>query len=325
MNIRTTAGTVSGACWDLRRQTGRKLGGRAVGAQSRFSRGLQAEALFVGASGPAIAPMTQRLDNHRRQRPGSLLAGNMRRMAAAYRLRLARRAEALGAEPPHWDGKTSSIDEEERSLLAEDNHRIVPYPFPGLRSFDPGEGEIFFGRDRNVEAVRDLLARNRVVAVLGGSGSGKSSLLRAGLLPFLNTKRRIQGRFGNWYSTEFRPRTKPLDELASALAEQLMLPLLRMSANGGAWRRRLGFSSDVSREVDEDAALRLRGASIAGSPTRSKMAGRPSSTHSPTSPSASSTARTTSSPADAVSPSRACSCWSTSSRKSSAPKSPRRA
>ena len=189
-----------------------------------------------------------------------VFSANMRRMAAAYRLRLAVRAEAIDSEPPTWEGGTISIDEEKKTLLAEDRHRIVPFPYPGLRSFDPGEGEIFFGRDRDIEAVRSLLARDHVVAVLGGSGSGKSSLLRAGLLPFLNTKRRIEGRFGNWYRTEFRPRTKPLDELASALAEQLMLPLLRMSAkaNRGRLGRGLGMGSDDGFDVDEATAPRLR-------------------------------------------------------------------
>ena len=189
-----------------------------------------------------------------------VFSANMRRMAAAYRLRLAVRAEAIDSEPPTWEGGTISIDEEKKTLLAEDRHRIVPIPYPGLRSFDPGEGEIFFGRDRDIEAVRSLLARDHVVAVLGGSGSGKSSLLRAGLLPFLNTKRRIEGRFGNWYRTEFRPRTKPLDELASALAEQLMLPLLRMSAkaNRGRLGRELGMGSDDGFDVDEATAPRLQ-------------------------------------------------------------------
>jgi WD40 repeat protein len=189
----------------------------------------------------------------------AVFASNMRRMTAAYRLRLAERAEAIGAEPPNWEGGTRSIDVEKRTLLPEDQHRIGPYPYPGLRSFDPGEGEIFFGRDRDIDAVRSLLSKDRVVAVLGGSGSGKSSLLRAGLLPFLNTKRRIEGRFGNWYRTEFRPRTKPLDELASALAEQLMLPLLRMrKANGGRLGPELGFWSEDILEVDEEAASRLQ-------------------------------------------------------------------
>ena len=162
----------------------------------------------------------------------------------------------MGAAPPSWDGKPISIDEEEKSLLGEDTHRIAPYPYPGLRSFDPGEGEFFFGRARNVEAVRDLLARKQVIAVLGGSGSGKSSLLRAGLLPFLNTTRRIQGRYGNWYSMEFRPRRAPLGELAAAFVEQLMLPLLRMSqtARASELARELGISSDVALNGEKAAA-----------------------------------------------------------------------
>jgi hypothetical protein len=159
----------------------------------------------------------------------------------------------LGAESPVWGDKPISIDEEEGKLLREDERRIAPYPYPGLRSFDTEEGEIFFGRDRNVEAVRKLLAENRVVAVLGGSGSGKSSLLRAGLLPHLNTKRRIQGRIGNWHSTEFRPRKEPLKELAFALANGLMLPLLRMNVG---LAREIGVPPDDNLN-DQNAALRV--------------------------------------------------------------------
>ena len=183
------------------------------------------------------------------------ILANMKRMAGAYRLRLARRAHQLGADPPMWDNRPISIDEEERSLLAEDKRRIEPYPFPGLRSFDTEEGEIFFGRKRNVEDVRKLLDHNRVVAVLGGSGSGKSSLLRAGLLPFLNTKQRIQGRVGNWYKAEFRPRTQPLHELASALAEQLMLPLLGLKP--AILAQEIGFPSKIDvKSVDAGPWLR---------------------------------------------------------------------
>ncbi len=183
----------------------------------------------------------------------SLLAGNMKRMAAAYRLRLAMRARQLNAEPQIWGGDPIVIEKEQSLLLDEDKHRIEPYPYPGLRSFEPGEGEIFFGRSHNVEEVREKLAANQVVAVLGGSGSGKSSLLRAGLLPFLNTKQRIRGSVGNWYSAEFRPRTRPLDELASALAEQIMLPRLKTGAAGLA--QELGLPPEVS---DSQAAACLR-------------------------------------------------------------------
>lgn len=59
-------------------------------------------------------------------------------------------------------------------------------PFPGLAAFDRIEGEdfrpFFFGREAVTEELRQRLAEHRFVAVLGGSGSGKSSLVRAGLL-----------------------------------------------------------------------------------------------------------------------------------------------
>jgi hypothetical protein len=156
----------------------------------------------------------------------------LRRFIAAYKLGLANEAEALGSPPESWGrGQVISKTEEEQHLTAEDKFRIPPCPYPGLRSFRPDEGELFFGRERNIEVLRNILAQRRVVVVLGGSGSGKSSLVRAGLLQFLNTRRRIEGRPGNWYAVEFRPRTDPVGELSAALVKQLFRPLLKL---GGA-------------------------------------------------------------------------------------------
>lgn len=59
-------------------------------------------------------------------------------------------------------------------------------PYPGLRPFDTAEAHLFFGRDQQVLDLLDRLTRNRFVAVLGLSGSGKSSLVRAGLIPALH-------------------------------------------------------------------------------------------------------------------------------------------
>src|SRR4029077_11952122 len=60
-------------------------------------------------------------------------------------------------------------------------------PYPGLRSFEPEEAPIFFGRnDETAELVRWVAEEGRpFVAVIGVSGSGKSSLLKAGLVPAL--------------------------------------------------------------------------------------------------------------------------------------------
>jgi WD40 repeat protein len=149
------------------------------------------------------------------------------RLVAAYKLRLAEAAESLGAEAETWGlGDKISREEEAHRLGGEGRYRLSPYPYPGLRSFDPQEGEIFFGRERNIRDVQNRLVAERMVVVLGGSGSGKSSLIRAGLLPYLNTRRRIPGRDGSWYKAEFRPRKDPLGELIDALVDQWLLPLL---------------------------------------------------------------------------------------------------
>jgi WD40 repeat protein len=100
-----------------------------------------------------------------------------------------------------------------------DDFRISPDPYPGLRSFTPQEGGVFFGRERNVNEVRERLSALNFAVVLGGSGSGKSSLVRAGLIPRLNSTKAISGRNGNWYAAEFRPRLQPINEIAKALEE----------------------------------------------------------------------------------------------------------
>jgi len=150
----------------------------------------------------------------------------LQRFVAAYKLRLAQKAEELRSLPESWgQNHTISLKAEEQLVAGDGQYRLSPYPYPGLRSFGPQEGEIFFGRERNVTDVQKRLVTERTVVVLGGSGSGKSSLLRAGLLPFLNTTRRIPGRDGSWYRAEFRPRTDPLAELLDSLVNQWLLPL----------------------------------------------------------------------------------------------------
>jgi DNA-binding SARP family transcriptional activator len=55
-------------------------------------------------------------------------------------------------------------------------------PYPGLTSYDVQDDEAFFGRDRDTEACLDRLDREGMLAVVGPSGSGKSSLVRAGVV-----------------------------------------------------------------------------------------------------------------------------------------------
>ncbi len=100
------------------------------------------------------------------------------------------------------------------------------YPYPGLRSFRPNEADLFYGRDSQIKELRDLLADHNIIVVLGGSGSGKSSLVRAGLVPKLNSTSPISERPGAWYVVEFRPKLDPVNELFDAIFNQIILPAL---------------------------------------------------------------------------------------------------
>jgi tetratricopeptide (TPR) repeat protein/energy-coupling factor transporter ATP-binding protein EcfA2 len=96
------------------------------------------------------------------------------------------------------------------------------WPFPGLRPFAFPDSEFFFGRDDQKYALYRMLARNRFVAVVGSSGSGKSSLVFAALQPLLekeNQEYRSKGRTeGAWIWTQMRPGRTPLLNLTKALA-----------------------------------------------------------------------------------------------------------
>jgi ABC-type transport system involved in cytochrome bd biosynthesis fused ATPase/permease subunit len=63
--------------------------------------------------------------------------------------------------------------------------QVANNPFPGLRPFEFDESHLFFGRDGQSEQLIAKLSRTHFLAVVGTSGSGKSSLVRAGFLPAL--------------------------------------------------------------------------------------------------------------------------------------------
>ena len=91
-------------------------------------------------------------------------------------------------------------------------------PFPGLRPFSQKEDYLFFGREQQVAELVTLLRKQRFLAVTGTSGSGKSSLVRAGLLPELQGGMMKQVG-SDWETLVLRPGGAPLQHLAEALAE----------------------------------------------------------------------------------------------------------
>src|SRR5580692_3810357 len=82
-------------------------------------------------------------------------------------------------------------------------------PYPGLRSFRRDEAHIFFGREGTINAMVDRLAEHRFLAVTGASGSGKSSLVRTGLLDALD-RGLLAAAGSDWVVVDFRPGNQPL-------------------------------------------------------------------------------------------------------------------
>lgn len=116
-------------------------------------------------------------------------------------------------------------------------------PYPGLLAFQEEDAAIYFGRDDDIRRLIERLNARRaqggakLVALLGASGSGKSSLLRAGVIPRLKRAGRT------WIVVPpMRPQVRPLDEFARALAV----------ACGTDWRKLQSdlLGSDVARALD---------------------------------------------------------------------------
>ena len=91
-------------------------------------------------------------------------------------------------------------------------------PFPGLRPFLFDDSHLFFGRDTQITELASRLRKNRFLAVVGTSGSGKSSLVRAGLLPELLSGT-MASAGSSWESATMRPGGDPLTNLARSLVE----------------------------------------------------------------------------------------------------------
>ena len=96
-------------------------------------------------------------------------------------------------------------------------------PFKGLASFEPVDADYFFGRERLVAELVARLVGAGFLGIVGPSGSGKSSVLRAGLLPALAGG--VLPGSGGWWRLLMRPGERPLQELRRVLVSGAKDPL----------------------------------------------------------------------------------------------------
>ncbi|WP_329143660.1 WD40 repeat domain-containing protein [Streptomyces sp. NBC_01456] len=112
---------------------------------------------------------------------------------------------AAGLAPASPNGRDRAGPEQDR-----------PCPYVGLAAFQPEDASWFFGREKLTDDVVTRVRADRFVAVFGASGSGKSSLLRAGLVPRMSGGD-PDGDQG-WPALLFTPGAHPLEECAARLA-----------------------------------------------------------------------------------------------------------
>lgn len=89
-------------------------------------------------------------------------------------------------------------------------------PFPGLRPFEADEDHLFFGREKEIDELLRRLRLTRFLSIVGSSGSGKSSLVRSGLIPSLYGGFMVNTS-SSWRVAIMRPGEDPVRHLAAAL------------------------------------------------------------------------------------------------------------
>ena len=104
-------------------------------------------------------------------------------------------------DPDRWDDEIARL----RAVLDRPAPVIeaVPCPYPGMVPFRRQDARFFHGRDEEIQKLLTLIRHNHFLIVIGSSGSGKSSLVTAGLLPKLDDPRNFPQ--GTWRVLTFRP------------------------------------------------------------------------------------------------------------------------
>ncbi len=90
-------------------------------------------------------------------------------------------------------------------------------PYPGMVPFDEADSARFFGREQEVQELVERLRLQPFLAVIGASGSGKSSLVRAGLIPALRKSHAFGS--GDWVVRTMRPGVAPLTTLTQMITD----------------------------------------------------------------------------------------------------------
>ena len=96
-------------------------------------------------------------------------------------------------------------------------------PYPGLRPFTEEESIFFKGRDLHIRQIVKQLEENKMAFITGASGDGKSSMVYAGVVPYIRAGF-SKAKFNSWAVVDFKPQRNPLESLALSTAKELQIP-----------------------------------------------------------------------------------------------------
>jgi WD40 repeat protein/transcriptional regulator with XRE-family HTH domain len=136
---------------------------------------------------------------------------------------------ACGEDEEKWRGRWRRAEEEAAQAQAAGTDDSAS-PYQGLARFEPGDSERFFGRDGPVAELLDLVRGGRIAAVVGASGSGKSSLLRAGLIPVLRNSPSPNGTSAP-AETQAAPAEPPADRTRTPAARPAAIRIFTPGAH----------------------------------------------------------------------------------------------
>ncbi|MCP4684028.1 MAG: hypothetical protein GY867_01145, partial [bacterium] len=130
--------------------------------------------------------------------------------------RLQKQAAKFG--PQHIPTPLANEIEQTEAQIKEQHLKLAPLtggphlnPYRGLSAFREADAPFFFGRETSTHQLLESVRQNPLVAVLGPSGSGKSSIVFAGMIPALRHDE------SQWLITDFRPGSDPFRSLAAGL------------------------------------------------------------------------------------------------------------
>lgn len=116
----------------------------------------------------------------------------------------------------------SSAENNQENTTSISHHNQRQNPYKGLAYFEFEDAEYFYGRQKLTDELLEKVRKNNFLAVMGASGSGKSSVTRAGLVYQLKLGEQISGS-DKWIISIFQPGNYPLQSLAEALAKGILV------------------------------------------------------------------------------------------------------